>query len=110
MSQLKLSYFDFSGGRGEPARIALRLAGIKFEDHRIPLLDWPRVKVDYPYQQVPVMEVDGQLLTQSDAINRLVGKMANLYPEDNWQAALCDETMDTVDDAITLVVNTFFME
>ena len=56
------------------------------------------------------MEVDGQLLTQSDAINRLVGKMANLYPEDNWQAALCDETMDTVDDATTLVVNTFFME
>ncbi|MDC0000001.1 glutathione S-transferase [Porticoccaceae bacterium] len=110
MSQLKLSYFDFPGGRGEPARIALRLAAIEFEDHRIPLADWPRVKVDYPYHQVPVMEVDGQLLTQSDAINRLVGKMANLYPEDNWQAALCDETMDTVDDAITLVVNTFFME
>jgi glutathione S-transferase len=106
---LKLSYFDFPGGRGEPARIALNLAGIAFEDHRIPITDWPAVKADFPYQQVPVMEVDGKVLNQSNAINRLVGKMADLYPQDNWEAAVCDDVMDTADDLMQLLVNTFFM-
>ena len=106
---IKLSYFDFPGGRGEPARLAMNLAGIAFEDHRIPITQWPTVKTDYLYQQVPVMEVDGKVLNQSNAINRLVGKMADLYPQDNWQAAVCDDVMDTADDLMQLLVNTFFM-
>ena len=106
---LKLNYFDFPGGRGEPARMALNLAGIAFEDRRIPLAEWPTVKAEFPYQQVPVMEVDGKVLNQSNAINRLVGKMADLYPQDNWQAAVCDDVMDTADDLMQLLVNTFFM-
>lgn len=109
MPKLKLSYFDFDGGRGEPARIALRWAGVDFEDHRIPVADWPNVKAQYAYQQIPVLEVDGKTLHQSNAINRLAGKMANLYPSDDWQAAICDSVMDTVDDAVQLVVDTFFM-
>lgn len=32
MTQYKLTYFDFAGGRGEPIRIALHAAGIAFED------------------------------------------------------------------------------
>ena len=35
MAKLKLTYFDFDGGRGEPARLALHIGGIEFEDHRI---------------------------------------------------------------------------
>jgi glutathione S-transferase len=108
-ASIKLSYFDFPGGRGEPARLAMNLAGIAFEDQRIPITQWPTVKADYLYQQVPVMEVDGKLLNQSNAINRLVGKMADLYPQDNWQAAVCDDVMDTADDLMQLLVNTFFM-
>ena len=30
MSKLKLSYFDFHGGRGEPARLALSIGEIPF--------------------------------------------------------------------------------
>jgi glutathione S-transferase len=108
-ASIKLSYFDFPGGRGEPARLAMNLAGIAFEDQRIPITDWPTVKADYLYQQVPVMEVDGKVLNQSNAINRLVGKMADLYPQDIWEAAVCDDVMDTADDLMQLLVNTFFM-
>jgi glutathione S-transferase len=108
-TKIKLSYFDLDGGRGEPARLAMRRAGIAFEDHRIPLTEWPTAKADFPYQQIPVMEVDGKVLSQSNAINRLVGKMADLYPQDNWQAAVCDEVMETAEDAIQLVVSTFYM-
>ena len=40
MAKLKLTYFDFDGGRGEPARLALHIGGIAFEDHRISGKDW----------------------------------------------------------------------
>ena len=32
MAKLKLTYFDFDGGRGEPARLALHIGGVTFED------------------------------------------------------------------------------
>ncbi len=41
MAKLKLTYFDFDGGRGEPARLALHIGGIAFEDHRISGKDCP---------------------------------------------------------------------
>ena len=40
MAKLKLTYFDFHGGRGEPARIALSMGGIPFEDDRVKGTDW----------------------------------------------------------------------
>jgi glutathione S-transferase len=109
MSTLKLSYFDLHGGRGEPARLALACGGIDFEDHRIPRNDWPTFKAQMPFHAIPVLEVDGKVLTQSNTINRYVGKLAGLYPDDPWQAALCDEVMDAVEDVGHKIVATFFM-
>lgn len=107
MSKLRLTYFDFDGGRGEPARLALSIGGIEFEDRRVPLDAWPALKSQMPYCAVPVLEVDGQELTQSNTINRYVGQLANLYPFDPWQAALCDEVMDAVEDVGQQIVATF---
>src|SRR3990170_1821809 len=109
MSKLKLTYFDFHGGRGEPARLALSIAGIPFEDDRVPLADWPRRKGDTPFGALPVLEADGKILAQSNAINRYVGKLADLYPSDPWQAALCDEAMEAVEDIISKIVSTMFL-
>jgi hypothetical protein len=39
MPKLKLTYFDFHGGHGEPARLALSIGGIPFEDDRVPPSD-----------------------------------------------------------------------
>ena len=44
MSNLKLTYFDFHGGRGEPARLALSIGGIPFQDDRVAFADWERHK------------------------------------------------------------------
>lgn len=107
MAKLKLTYFDFHGGRGEPARLALSIGGIEFEDDRVPLTDWELRKADTPYGALPVLEVDGQTLAQSNAINRYVGKLTDLYPTDPWQAALCDEVMEAVEDIINELVATF---
>ena len=59
--------------------------------------------------EVPVLEVDGQRLAQSNAINRYVGKLTDLYPSDAWQAALCDEVMEAVEDINTKLAATFFL-
>jgi glutathione S-transferase len=109
MSDLKVTYFDFHGGRGEPARLALFMGGVPFEDDRIAMADWPERKADTPFGSVPVLVADGKTLTQSNAINRYVGKLTGLYPSDFWQAALCDETMDAVEDVVSAIVPTMFM-
>ena len=101
MPKLKLTYFDFHGGRGEPAQLALSMGGISFEDDRLPPSDWQRRKPDTPFGALPVLEVDGQTLAESNAINRYVGKLTDLYPLDAWQAALCDEVMEAVEDINT---------
>jgi prostaglandin-H2 D-isomerase / glutathione transferase len=94
---LKLSYFDFHGGRGEPARVALSIAGIAFQDDRVAFNDWTARKPTTPFGGMPILEVDGKRLTQSNAINRYVGRLAGLYPDDPWQAALCDQVSDAIE-------------
>ena len=109
MPKLKLSYFDFHGGRGEPARLALSIGGIPFEDDRVNTSDWGARKPDTPFGALPVLEVDGQAVAQSNAINRYVGRLTGLYPSDAWQAALCDEVMEAVEDITTKLEATFFL-
>jgi glutathione S-transferase len=106
VAELKLNYFDFDGGRGEPARLALHIGGIAFEDHRIAGKDWLAFKDKIPFLALPTLEVDGQVLSQSNSINRYVGKLAGLYPKDDLQAFLCDEVMDAVEDISTRIGQT----
>jgi hypothetical protein len=46
--------------------------------------------------QVPVLEVDGMKLSQSQAIATYCGKLTGLYPADPWAAAKCDEVTQLV--------------
>ncbi len=110
MSKLKLSYFDFNGGRGESARLALSMGNIEFEDQRVVFKDWPTLKTSMPFGAMPVLEVDGTQLAQSNSINRYVGKLSNLYPTDPYQALLCDETMDAVEEMVAKISNTMFLD
>jgi len=109
MTNYKLTYFDFHGGRGEPARIAFSIGGIPFEDDRVPFAEWEGRKAGTPFGSVPVLGADGQTLSQSNAINRYIGRQAGLYPSDPWEAALCDETMDAVEDVISEIASTMFL-
>ena len=110
MPKLVLTYFDFDGSRGEAARLAMHLGGIPFEDRRIPRSDWARHRDTTPYQALPILEVDGKLIAQSNTINRYVGKLAGLYPTDDWQAAIVDELMDAVEDLSNKIGATFALE
>jgi glutathione S-transferase len=110
MPKLKLTYFDFHGGRGEPARLALSIGGVPFEDNRIKGSDWPAMKGSTPFGGLPVLEVDGQEVAQSNGINRYVGKLSKLYPDDALQAAFADEAMDGVEEFYAQLSPTFSMD
>lgn len=110
MPKLVLTYFDFDGSRGETARIAMHLAGLPFEDRRIAQKDWPALRDQMPFQALPVLEADGTLLAQSNAINRYVGRLTGLYPKDDWQAARVDELMDAVEDIATRIGQTMRLD
>lgn len=110
MSKYKLTYFDSNSGRAEPVRIAMHASGIEFEDHRISHQEFMEKKSSYPFDAVPVLEVDGTPITQSNAMCRYAGKQGGLYPTDPLQALYCDEVMGTIEDMTNRVVATFGLE
>lgn len=110
MPTYKLTYFDFDGGRGEPVRIALHAAGIQFEDERLSFEEFGKMRHGLRFSSLPVLEIDGNPITQSNAISRYVGKMAGLYPEDELQALYCDEVLDALEDVNHYIVPTLFLQ
>ena len=92
MADYKLTYFDMDG-RAAPVRIAFHAAGIDFEDSRISFQDFMGMRESLRFNCVPVLEIDGRAVTQSNAMCRYIGKMAGLYPADDLQALYCDEAM-----------------
>lgn len=110
MAKLKLTYFNVHGGRAEPARLAMIIGGIAFEDHRIDFSELATLRSKLPLKQVPVLEIDGKVITQCNAINRYVAKLANLYPLDAYQAMLCDEILEAHEDITDHLVATFRLQ
>ena len=110
MAKYKLTYFDFDGGRAEPIRIAFHAAGIEFEDERISFADFGKMRSGTRFSCVPVLDIDGVAVTQSNAMCRYIGQMAGLYPKDDLQAMYCDEAMGAIEDLLHHTVQTFGLE
>lgn len=110
MTRYKLTYFDIDGGRAEPIRIAFHTAGIEFEDIRISFDEFSEMRSGTRFTCVPVLEIDGAQVTQTNAICRYIGKMAGLYPKDDFQALYCDEVLGALEDLTNRVVGTFGLE
>lgn len=110
MPTYKLTYFDIDGGRAEPIRIAFHAAGIAFEDNRLSFPEFGKMRASTRFNSLPVLEIDGAAVTQSNAMCRYVGKMAGLYPDDDLQALYCDEVLGALEDVLHHVVRTFGLE
>lgn len=78
--KIKLTYFDFKG-LGEAIRLSLYVSNIPFEDDRISYAEVSKRRSSLPYGQVPVLEVDGNIYGQSNAILRWSGRQGQLYPD-----------------------------
>ncbi len=95
----RLTYFDAPVSRGEECRLALHLAGVDFEDVRIPRSEWAALKPTTPFGGVPTFELPGKpVLAQSNAILVYVGRQYGLHPKDDFEAARHEAVMSHVED------------
>ena len=109
--KLKIYYSDTPFWRAEVLRVSLFIGNISFEDVRISREEFRDViltgklrhKVEIPFNQLPVLEIDGNIVGQTGAIARYCGKLSDLYPEDNFLAAKVDQIIDTATDITNLV-------
>ncbi|GLD91570.1 hypothetical protein PINS_up000103 [Pythium insidiosum] len=105
--KLKLTYFPFPG-RAEPIRLALHIAGMPFEDEHIGREELEKRRESLPFGQVPVLEVDGDLVAQSLPILRYVGTLTGLYPANDALAALrIDEIFSVIDEVYNKISPTY---
>lgn len=79
---MKLYYFDVPG-KAEPIRLLLTHAGIKFEDIRFTMETWPAHKDKFELKQVPVLEDNGKMYCQANAILEYLGKKHGYLPKNN---------------------------
>ena len=99
MATYKLTYFEASVSRGEECRLALHLAGVDFEDHRIKGDEWAALKASTPFGALPVLETAGKPpLAQSNAILAYVGRRYGLHPDDPWEAARHEAILASVEE------------
>merc|ERR1711976_156031 len=99
MPNLKLTYFDL-WGRGETTRMLLSIAGIPFEDVRIPIGDpkWETLKPNTPWGTLPTLEVDGKVLGQSRAVHRYTAKLTGMAGKSVMVAGMADSLVDGISD------------
>nr|AEY80028.1 glutathione S-transferase S1 [Laodelphax striatellus] len=96
-SRYKLIYFN-ARGRAEHIRFIFAYAGVEYTDHRIVKEKWPEIKRSTPFGMLPVLEVDGKAVCQSNAVARFLARQYNLAGKDEWEALQCDSLVDTLGD------------
>ena len=100
---IRLTYFH-GWGLAEQARWVLAATGVEWEqvglDTRQQFLDL-RDKPNSPllFGQMPLLEIDGLELVQSQAMLRYVARRGGFCPEDPKDQALCDMVAEAVKDA-----------
>lgn len=107
MPQYKLTYFGVRA-RGETARCLFALAGQEYEDNRISLEQWPEFKPKTPMGLLPLLEVDGTTICQSNTINRFLAREFGFAGNSSLEQAQIDSVMESVEDSCEGMLQIFF--
>ncbi|XP_001637222.2 S-crystallin SL11 [Nematostella vectensis] len=110
MPSYKLYYFN-ARGRAEPARLVFAAAGIEFEDNRMAMGEWPKVKKELhaPFGQVPLLVIDDKIkLAQSLAIMTFIAREGGLAPSNSLDIAKCDMIVGAEEDFLTKKIQCYF--
>jgi len=113
---MSVKYYYFDGrGIGEPIRMILAYGGVDFEDIRIPYNKFPPtlppdIRTKARWGQVPLVEFEGKSLAQSGTIIRYFARKFDLIPKDPYQAALCEEYLDTLRESLNDIYSVFVLE
>jgi len=108
---IKIYYSNLPFWRAEVLRVSLFIKDIPFEDIRVSREEFIHlIKTGFlpngmkvPFHQLPVIEVDGEIIGQTGAIARYCGKVSNLYADDMLKAAKIDQIIDAATDITNLV-------
>jgi len=102
--KITLYYFNFPG-RAELIRLILHYNDINFEDKRITFDEWKDFKQAhkelFPFGQMPVLEWNGKIYAQSQAIAKFLAQKFGQYPTD-------PETQFEVDQIRELINNDIY--
>ncbi|VDD96974.1 unnamed protein product [Enterobius vermicularis] len=88
MPYYKLTYFNLRE-LAEGARLILKYSGTDFDDIRLPMDEWEKIKPGMPFRQVPILEVDGVIIPQSTAIYRFLGQQFGRFISLSANSAIC---------------------
>ncbi len=111
MEKISIIYSHTPFWRAEVLRVSLYLGNINFEDIRITRDEFREViltgklnnETEIPFHQLPVLKINDEIIGQTGAIARYCGKLSNLYPKDNFQAAKVDQIIDSLTDITNLI-------
>jgi len=104
MPTIKLTYFPLPG-RAEAARLCFTYGGVAFEDVRVTFEEWGQMKAGIPTDgplyklpSLPVLEVDGDELSQSMAVTRYAAAITGLDGKTSMDKAKVDMVLSACDD------------
>ncbi|CAI4226214.1 unnamed protein product [Auanema sp. JU1783] len=93
----KLTYFSIRG-LAEYIRQLFHLAEVPFEDHRVTPEEFAEMKKTLPFEQLPILEVDGRVISQSITILRYLAKQFGYYGKSDYEQAIVDSLADQYKD------------
>ena len=107
MPTYKLYYFNSRGG-AELSRLIFAQAGVQYEDVRVEGEEWQKLKPNTPYGTIPVLEVDGKMLSGSAVIARFLAEEFGLAGSNTIENTELAGIMDFVSDFVQKIVKMFF--
>ncbi|XP_043252563.1 glutathione S-transferase-like [Colletes gigas] len=111
MTGYKLVYFNVMG-LGEPIRFILSYGGVQFEDVRMTYgsSEWFSMKPTTPFGQLPVLEIDGKVYTQTLPICRYLAKQFNLLGKTDLDTLRIDAIANALHDFRKIVISYYYKE
>ncbi|XP_076296582.1 glutathione S-transferase S4 [Lasioglossum baleicum] len=111
MAKYKLTYFNVMG-LGEPIRFLLSYGGVDFEDVRLEhsSAEWNAIKQTTPFGQVPTLEIDGKVYSQTLPICQYLAKQFGLRGTTALDDLAIDGIANGLHDFRRLVVSNYYRE
>jgi len=98
MPSYKLTYFPISA-RAELSRWIFAVAKQQYTDERIKWEDWPAMKANTPFGQLPQLTVDGTVLCQSHVIEEYLARTFKLAGGNDLEQAKAAMIVECCEDA-----------
>jgi glutathione S-transferase len=106
---IRLHYFNVRN-RAEFIRWIFAYKGIPYEDVRIDMANWPKIKPTFEFQTVPVLEFDGKKLVTAIAIGRHIALKTGLYPSNPEEVYNSESLIDFIGDFLNVFDKLAFKE